>query len=198
MKIYKRRGFTLVEILIVIVVIGVLSAMVMIASTEMVTTAKANNIITSMTSLKMAAIAWYSNNQDRITFTKDGKTGCWVDDVPDAFNTIKQKSVLGDKKSNLRSEIIKYATDGKGEGIDDHYQFATRDYKDWYVMYKMSGKDEKISDTKLQEKLKSKAKSAGLLNFIEDTNKQADTIYDGTAPDYQKGKYVAMKVLTFE
>ena len=41
----KRSGFTLVELLIVIVVIGVLSTMMMLSSTEAVSSAKANNIL---------------------------------------------------------------------------------------------------------------------------------------------------------
>ena len=42
---FKRSGFTLVELLIVIVVIGVLSTMMMLSSTEAVSSAKANNIL---------------------------------------------------------------------------------------------------------------------------------------------------------
>ncbi|MDY6399689.1 MAG: type II secretion system protein [Synergistales bacterium] len=70
-KNFKRKGFTLVELLIVIVVIGVLSAMMMISSTEAVSSAKATKIINDMTQLKKATTAWYSRK-----FSQN-RTKCW-------------------------------------------------------------------------------------------------------------------------
>ena len=60
----KRKGFTLVELLIVIVVIGILSAMMMISSTEAVSSAKAASIIGNMRTLKTAALAYYIDKVD--------------------------------------------------------------------------------------------------------------------------------------
>ena len=62
MRITKRKGFTLVELLIVIVVIGILSAMMMLSSTEAVSSAKVNNIIVKFRNLKTAAMAYYMDN----------------------------------------------------------------------------------------------------------------------------------------
>ena len=62
----KRKGFTLVELLIVIVVIGVLSAMMMLSSTEAVTSAKAAKIISDMRVMKTAILEWYMDNMDRV------------------------------------------------------------------------------------------------------------------------------------
>ena len=60
----KRKGFTLVELLIVIVVIGILSAMMMLSSTEAVSSARASNIISNLRNLKTAALAWYIDSMD--------------------------------------------------------------------------------------------------------------------------------------
>ncbi len=59
-----RKGFTLVEMLIVIVVIGVLSSMMMISSTESINSAKASDIITSLNNIKVAALAHYVDSFD--------------------------------------------------------------------------------------------------------------------------------------
>ncbi len=66
----KRRGFTLVELLIVIVVIGVLSAMMMLSSTEAVSSAKASNIISNLRNLKTAALSLYTASLDKVATTE--------------------------------------------------------------------------------------------------------------------------------
>ena len=63
----NRKGFTLVELLIVIVVIGVLSAMMMLSSTEAVSSAKAADIISNLRNLKTAVVSWYADNLDKVT-----------------------------------------------------------------------------------------------------------------------------------
>ena len=63
----KLKGFTLVELLIVIVVIGVLSAMMMLSSTEAVSSAKAAKVINNLRQLKTAALSWYTDNYDKVS-----------------------------------------------------------------------------------------------------------------------------------
>ena len=70
-----RKAFTLVELLIVIVVIGVLATMLMLSSTEAVTTAKASNIVANLTQIRKAVIAWYIDNLDYITYVPGNDTG---------------------------------------------------------------------------------------------------------------------------
>ena len=63
----KRKGFTLVELLIVIVVIGILSAMMMLSSTEAVTSAKASNIVSNLRNMKTAVLAYVADHVDDFT-----------------------------------------------------------------------------------------------------------------------------------
>ncbi|MBQ7666275.1 MAG: prepilin-type N-terminal cleavage/methylation domain-containing protein [Synergistaceae bacterium] len=84
MKNIKRKGFTLVELLIVIVVIGILSAMMMLSSMEAVTSAKASNIVSDLRNFKTAAMAMYVDHYDKMD-TGD------LPDTDDKSNALLQK-----------------------------------------------------------------------------------------------------------
>ena len=65
-KIFKSKGFTVVELLIVVVVISVLAAMLMMSSDETVSSARAAKIISDLTNIKNAVNQWYLNNLSKI------------------------------------------------------------------------------------------------------------------------------------
>ena len=131
---HKNKGFTLVELLIVIVVIGVLSAMMMLSSTEAVSSARAADIVSDLRNLKTAALAWYADN---------------LDYVSDLGTSSSASSGL----NNKRAEILKYM----GNGTDKaEYTFGgTKNDGSWFVWCN-------VTDSKVKEKLKSRKSSTGL------------------------------------
>ena len=153
---YTRRGFTLVELLIVIVVIGVLSAMMMLSSTEAVSSAKAARIISNLRNLKTAALAWYADNLDFI----EGRV---TDANGNNFTCINDN----------REAILKYL--GSDAEIDDRYQFSNQtrlvtgqnsasdtDNMSWYIWYQIGENWTLTEDRKVLEKLAKRGKSVKL------------------------------------
>jgi len=138
----KRKGFTLVELLIVIVVIGILSAMMMLSSTEAVSSAKAAKIISDLRNLKTAVLAWYADNLDYVESSN--------------FTNLNDN----------REAILKYLGD---EGIKGDYEFsdnandignddAVRGKKVWYVWWIAEAQNDK----KVIRKLAKRGKTAEL------------------------------------
>ena len=132
-----RKGFTLVELLIVIVVIGVLSAMMMLSSTEAVSSAKAADIISDLRNLKTAALSWYVDNLDTASAS--------------SFK-------IATATDHNKAAIIKYLGETDKDSTKmTNYDFANGKTIDteWYVSCA-------VSDSKVQEKLKNRASSVGL------------------------------------
>ena len=147
----KRRGFTLVELLIVIVVIGILSAMMMLSSTEAVSSARANNIISNLRNLKTAALAWYIDSLDMVE-----ASGFTLADTTH-FPYVKHY-LNNDTASDLTDYHIVEATNNN--------------IKQWFVYY-----DKSKLDANVKLKLKARAASTGLLKGKANTTANK---YDGS------------------
>ena len=66
MKKKSRKGFTLIELFLVIVVIVILAGAIMVSGDESVVSAEADNIINNMRILKTAALEWLADYGDYI------------------------------------------------------------------------------------------------------------------------------------
>lgn len=143
----KRQGFTLVELLIVIVVIGILSAMMMLSSTEAVTSAKASNIVSNLRNIKTAALAYYIDNMESADATDF---------------TIS------------RDAIMKYLNASEKQTVDSNYQVVSTTDGDWYAVYTITGTTSEKN--RIQEKLAGRANAVGLCKG-DDAAPDKDTKY---------------------
>ena len=153
----KRKGFTLVELLIVIVVIGVLSAMMMLSSTEAVSSAKASDIVSDLRNMKTAALAWYADHLDIMEERVTPTSLTWGE--------------TGIAHATVRTDILKYMNN---ENADAKYKFIGKDTGTWFV-YCTS------VDSTVGKKLQGRAKSVGL--FKTNSSKDAD-VYDASGSVY--------------
>ena len=167
----KRQGFTLVELLIVIVVIGILSAMMMLSSTEAVTSAKASNIVSNLRNLKTAALAYYVDHMDAM----EGAKTVNADDSSYNGLTFTKGSFSQDVAQYLNNNIT-----------DKGYSVSITDNGEWYVTYTIEdGASTATEQAGIITKLKGRAKSVGLC-----TNKTSADYYGKTADTTVVGMFV--------
>ena len=161
-KVGKRKGFTLVELLIVIVVIGILAAMMMLSSTEAVNSAKAAKIVSDFSLMKRAVNAWYLDNYERLGLGAGNvkeEYGIMVNGKITRFSDFINGSGNAELRKYFSSgESLKFGSKSANNTGDLYIIRATGKAKYWYVSYYLGNKSSSI-----KEKLASRAQSAGLL-----------------------------------
>ena len=129
----KKKGFTLVELLIVVAIIGVLAATMTMSSTDAIDAAGANNVLSNLQSLRTAAMEMYMEDA-----TIASKTSIAMDDS-DVISALA--GYLGKKSTNS-------ATLGNGAGKYGLVGSST----EWYVVYYLADSDTPGMRTKLYGK----------------------------------------------
>ena len=150
MKKSMHKGFTLVELLIVVVVIGILSAMLVLSSAESAASANAAAIISDMTTIRTAALAYFADHAMEID--EAGKT----------FNLSAQKK-----------EVMKYLdqstlNNNVYELFNVYSSNKNADEDEWYVFCKFSD----VADGRVKKKLQQRSQSVGLLTAWQNPNTQ--------------------------
>ena len=140
-----RKGFTLVELLIVVAIMASLSAMMMMASSESIDIANANAILGNLHSMKVSAYEMYMT-------------------VPEvaALNAItgndQAVTLTGETTATTVGKILAGRMGRKALVAADAYSIVGDD-KHWYVVYELQGTDSPL----VKQILADKAAQAGLL-----------------------------------
>lgn len=161
-----RKGFTLVELLIVILVIGILTTMFLLSSTQAMSTADASNIVSNLRNLKTAVLAWYMDHPDLIDYTEYAKSkgnGIVKANASDTVGPIQNKmgtnDALGIGKYMGNNTPTLNPKGGNSMGEGEYAVFdCGEDRATWFVGYKLT----RLEQKSILPKLKAKAKSAGL------------------------------------
>jgi len=159
-----RKGFTLVELLIVIIIIGILAGAMMLVAGTSRDAAEASKIISDLRSVKSAALIWLTENPTITNTTWDNLEG-----DPSQINTYLDRPLTTGHPflfdlGQLTVEIIEDETPTQKTSTV------------WLVGYKLAGVRDGV-----KRNLEKQAKSVGLYG--------SDTI-DLTDPD-DPGYYVA-------
>ena len=178
-----HKGFTLIGLLTVIAVIGILSTMIILSSTEAITTAKASNIIANLISLKKATIFWYADHRSQVQTDGRVKIG----------DKIKPIQEWGDKDLKL-SQYIEIIEKGTGINLNKTYKTKNSDGKEqtntdlakgyygicdgggtvgkrhvWYAGYRFNDNEEKV-----REKIRGRLKTSNLMFGTADAHPDPD------------------------
>ena len=153
----KRRGFTLVELLIVIAIIGTLTALMTLSSTNATASAEAAKVVAALRTAKTATTMYYWDHPDM----KDQKKSDWKTKITDIFadeiaDYLEATPDGGTGATTYTLELVDPA-----DATNDTLASAA----DWYVGYTLSN-NAKVTDV-VKKRLAGQADSYGLFTISE-------------------------------
>lgn len=189
-----RKGFTLIETLIVVAVIAILVKMAIIGVDEFISTAKATKIINNLYTLRAATWAWYADNkQNVIQYTGTFRGKSVVAGMVAIDDTVKPIQEWGDKDLKL-SQYIGRIEKGTGINLNKTYKTKNSDGKEqtntdlakgyygicdgggqagkrhvWYAGYRFNDNEEKV-----REKIRGRLKTSNLMFGTADAHPDPD------------------------
>ncbi len=107
-----RKGFTLIEFIIVAAVVGVLSEMMLFTNLEAAYSSKASDIIINLKNIKFLARAYYSESMD-----------------------VYSPELEPDLPNKITKHLSKYLG-GNAEDLDNYYIKVDNNKNFWWVCYK--------------------------------------------------------------
>ena len=194
----RHEGFTLLELLVVIITLGILSVVMTLSIKTMSTTADANNVINNMLMLKNAALAWYKENLSRMVIDSQG--GCKINVKGteltfDEFVDTRSKDIL-QYLDNTGSLILR-TTKSSQNNTGDYTLQSMNNNKQWYVCYNsgttsytITNYGEEAPALEVKRKIAGRAASLGLQGKNDMNNNKV-------LGPYKDNKFVCMLILDF-
>jgi len=108
----NRKGFTFIEFIIVVAVVGVLSEMMLFTNIEAAYSSKASDIIINLKNIKFLARAYYAESMD-----------------------VYNPELEPDLPKKIIKNLSKYLG-GKTEDLDNYYIKVDNNKNSWWVCYK--------------------------------------------------------------
>ena len=169
-KNFKKSGFTLIEVLLVIVVIGILAGMMMLSSDEAKYSARAATIISDFENIKAAAAAYYLDHAREIDsgkLTEDNiAVGLW--------SYLSDTSATAAKRSSSKADY-KYVI----KILD-----SDSSYSSWYVWCY-------VPEKKVMEKLKARKPN---IELLPSENQDTDTPTGSSSGDIPDTGFIGIRI----
>lgn len=157
-----RKGFTLVELLIVIIIIGILAGAMMLVAGTSRDSAEASRIISDLRSVKAAALMMLADNPMGFTTAMWGQ----LDTDPSPLNKYLDRPLVKDNHlftfvNNGKIVTKKYVDDNPDDNTPGNWVNDTSEDA-WLIGYNLSGVRAGV-----KKNLESQAQSAGLFGVTE-------------------------------